>query len=467
MVFTKAFRERNGLDVKRILRLVESLREIVQSVHDAGVLLVDLNEMNFLVDDKLDCVYAIDSDSYQTTSFKATAIMPSIRDWSVNPDKFSNMSDWYSFAILAFQMIVGIHPFKGKHPTIKSLEDRMRGNASVFDPGVRIPTSVLYPFEDIPIGYREWMRDLFQDGKRSAPPADPGQPTKRVPKIVKLQPASGITMSTVASFKEATRYFDLKSSWAAYDQDELQYKGVGYKIPACPEAVTLVDGNGTPVTAWIDGGRLHLWDVRAGIPVDVNLNAEAVMSCGEVLVVKSGINLIQVNVTRMGSRLSAFTKVVATVMPLATRLMDGFAVQLIFGVHYLTVLTRPNLSYTVKIPELKGHHVLSGQASGSTVALNVMSPDGDMKQVFVWFNADMTAYTLTTMDCPVDVYPPTLVLESGMVVSVVADGDMVLSKGTTTRHVSSPAVNLGMFLVRHLGGVATFNRSELVHLKMG
>ena len=46
-------------------------------------------------------------DSYQTAHYPATAIMPSVRDWKVPLHDFSELSDWFSFAIVSFQVFLG------------------------------------------------------------------------------------------------------------------------------------------------------------------------------------------------------------------------------------------------------------------------------------------------------------------------------------------------------------------------
>jgi len=64
----------------------------------------------------------LDVDSYQTPSFHADALMESVRDPLIQNNKFTELSDWYSFGIVVFQMYIGIHPFKGRHPNFKKNE---------------------------------------------------------------------------------------------------------------------------------------------------------------------------------------------------------------------------------------------------------------------------------------------------------------------------------------------------------
>lgn len=109
-LFTKAFRQRNNLDHDTMFKLIQSLQNIVKHVHEKKILIVDCNELNFLASKDFKDIYAIDVDSYQTPNYPATAIMDSIRDRHTKV--FNEGSDWFSFAILAFQMFIGIHPFK-------------------------------------------------------------------------------------------------------------------------------------------------------------------------------------------------------------------------------------------------------------------------------------------------------------------------------------------------------------------
>ena len=160
-LFTRAFRERKGVTQGQILALIRAFQETVQHVHDRGVLVVDMNEMNFLVDRDMQRVLFIDVDSYQTPGFPATAIMDSIRDR--HSATYSAGTDWFSFAILAFQMFVGVHPYRGKHSTLADLDARMMANVSVLNRSVTVPATS-YPLDTLPSAYRDWFEALFEQG---------------------------------------------------------------------------------------------------------------------------------------------------------------------------------------------------------------------------------------------------------------------------------------------------------------
>src|SRR5678815_2698077 len=173
-LFPRAFRQRNNLIPELTLRLVRQLQTGVSHIHSRGILIVDLNEMNFLVAPDFSELFFIDVDSYQTPSFPATVLMESVRDRHAKT--FTTDSDWFSFAVVSFQMFAGIHPFKGTYPPLQHLADnslkldeRMRTNISVLHPGVTVPAACL-PFSVIPPVYLDWYRAVFEAGHRLPPP---------------------------------------------------------------------------------------------------------------------------------------------------------------------------------------------------------------------------------------------------------------------------------------------------------
>jgi hypothetical protein len=167
--FTNAWRDPNNFGIKESLALVENMRLAVQAAHQAGAVLVDANEMNYLADGVAPRL--LDVDSWQIGPFKASAIMPSIRDVHSGAD-FTPLTDWFSWAIVSFQVLAGIHPYKGAHPDFKrgDLQARMLANASVFDPRVAVNAGVRDYTNSLPGALLDWYRDVFQHGLRSAPP---------------------------------------------------------------------------------------------------------------------------------------------------------------------------------------------------------------------------------------------------------------------------------------------------------
>lgn len=378
--FTRAFREREGLTRERMLDLVVGLRDLVQHIHDAQVLVVDVNEMNFLVAEDFGKVYAIDVDSYQTRSYRATAIMPSVRDWSVTSSaNFSETSDWFSFACLAFQMLVSIHPYKGKHPKITGLEQRMRANASAFDPAVSLPR-VVYPMGDIPGSLRSWLRAVLQDGKRCAPPVD----LRAGVTIVVTSSANAVPIEAWAGDLEIALVLEMGEPilgyvecpggaavvWTAKAID-LRRQGAltahpliaGFSVRAVAFGPSMM----APVLVGIGGdGRLELRS--AGAITQPEVQAEAVTGIGGRVHIQSGDHLLELEVHELhGGKLATTVKVVGKILGQSTKLFPGMAVQNLLGRIFLSIMPTKGTHYEVRVPELDAYRVLDARCEGQAV----------------------------------------------------------------------------------------------------
>jgi hypothetical protein len=173
-IFNTCFWNSNNINEKIITKLVEHFQETIDYIHSKECLIVDVSDLNFNIENiNWNLIYFIDVNCYQTKSFPATAITPFIRDYSTN--KWSNLTDWYSFAILTFQMFTGVHPFKGTHPKYTSKDTilRMQKSVSVFDKNVTLNSSIR-DFSIIPSNYMNWYQDIFVRGKRLLPPGSAG-----------------------------------------------------------------------------------------------------------------------------------------------------------------------------------------------------------------------------------------------------------------------------------------------------
>lgn len=185
--FTNAWRAPNNFGIRESLALVENMRLAVIEAHQAGAVLVDANEMNYLADGTAPRL--LDVDSWQIGPYKASAIMPTIRD--LHSADFTPLTDWFAWAIVSFQVLAGIHPYKGVHPDFKrgDIQARMLANASVFDPRVSVNAGVR-DYAALPGALLDWYRDVFQHGLRSAPPGVHAARVVAVPKRATRNPTS-------------------------------------------------------------------------------------------------------------------------------------------------------------------------------------------------------------------------------------------------------------------------------------
>ena len=430
--FPRAYRDRHGLTAADALARMVALAELVRTVHAAGVLIVDLNPMNVLIKD--DQPHLIDVDSWQTAGYPATAIQDGIRDRHAPPGVFSEGTDWFSFAVVCFQALVGIHPFKGRHPSVKGLDARMKAGISALDPAVRLP-GVCYPLDHIPPAWRQWMTDVFHHHRRTPPPAATAARPHPAPLHVattstrlvlteRLRSPAPIAAAAVVGGRTVV----LSGGQVLIDRRPAGSAPAGAVIAACETH---------PVLAWIAGGRLTLRDLDADAPIAIELIGDQLAAPDGRLVVKSQDAVLAVRLIRMGSRILAATTPLASVLPQATRLLDGLIVQDMLGAAWVTALTASG-THPLRVPALDGVEVLAGRLAHRTAAL-LVSCAGRYDTIRLHFSADFSAASVERSE---DVPPqePQLVSLGGMVVQLQEDGGLRLQRGSATRVIQDDAI---------------------------
>lgn len=177
-LITNDFRQQHNISDDIIYKILQKMRDTIDHIHQKDCLIVDGNEMNYLIDDNFENVYFIDVDSFKTKSYPANAYSNSTLDPLVEKNKdFSKESDWFAFGIISCSLLVGIHPFKGTYKgtsvNIKKgdIRKRMESNRSIFNPKVSV-NSAVRDFGIIPMHYRDWYFNLFEKGLRCVAPFD-------------------------------------------------------------------------------------------------------------------------------------------------------------------------------------------------------------------------------------------------------------------------------------------------------
>jgi len=360
-LLSRRFCRDHGFDGAARLRIVSALADLVRRVHLAGALVVDLHEGNILLDATFHPVL-VDTSSWQLPGHPATALQDAIRDRHATG--FHQGTDWFAFAVTAAQLLLGVHPYRGTHPTLKGLDERMQARVSVFDPAVRLPPVCPSP-RVVPEPWRGWLVSVLDGAHRGPPPATQQLPVW-LPASRPVGTRMGLTRLAEAPFPVATalehggRTVLIGASGIWCDERRLD--------PA--RAVTVTE-DGTVVAARIQAdGRLALATVPEGRPLQVSLLADDVRPLGTGFVVRSGPRLVELGI-RHGLVLP---RLLATVLPHATQLHDGLAVQDLAGACHLLLLS-PGRCDARRVPDLDGWLVQHAQAARGAVAI-VARKDG-------------------------------------------------------------------------------------------
>lgn len=348
-----AFRRRHGLAPTVVPTLVAALRERVAAVHAAGCLVVDLNEANVLVSHDFTAAWLIDADSFQTPSFPATAIVPAVRDPTRPLGDFDVTTDWFSFAVVAFSLLVGIHPYRGKHPRVLGLAERMRAGISVFDPAVRVPRACL-PVSSIPEPWRGWLCAVLQHGERTAAPVAGGGALLLHAHGAPRALAASLRMLEVARVPTDVRGLAQAHGRLVIHAGDRVYVD-GEERGRSTEAVSIgFSPRGRPVAAWIEAGRLRLHDLDAGVPLPCQAAARAVTSVRGTLYALGGDQVMRVELLEVGDRLLAGMRPTVRVASQSSRLWRGCVVQQLLGATTVSLLTQHGAAEQRRVPELDG-----------------------------------------------------------------------------------------------------------------
>ncbi|HLK61031.1 MAG TPA: hypothetical protein VKU00_30985 [Chthonomonadaceae bacterium] len=365
-VFTRAFRERQGLTLDTVVALVQQFQRRVQHVHTQDMLIVDLNEMNFLLDRDLREILFLDVDSYQTPGFPATALMETVRDR--HSSRFSRDTDWFSWGIVTFQMFIGIHPYKGTHKTLTDLDARMHANVSVFHRDVAIP-KVCYPFDTIPQAYRDWYRAVFDHGKRLPPPTDLRAVVVIAPQPVRVQGTHLLHITELYRFPaEVVAPVPASANDVALTVGGLYIKHRQHPVDKDARVVFTVRTNHI-IAASVRQGRLKLVDITQGREIGSSLAAEALTTCGNRLMVKQGGTLYEVEFVEFGVNIQAALKPIGNALENATQLFEGVAVQSLLGACYVSLSPQPGTCYAVHIAEMDGYQIVDARFDNNVLML--------------------------------------------------------------------------------------------------
>lgn len=361
-LFTKAYKTNNNISIQDIVELVKHMQKTVQEIHDSECLIVDLNEMNLMVpENNHKEAYFIDVDSFQTKHHRATAIMDSIRDRTIKNNQWSILSDWYSFSIIAFQLYIGIHPYKGSHPKYKPAEwqKRMDDNVSVFDKSVSLP-SVCNPFTVIPSKMLDWMKDVYMKNDRSIPPdIDASVPIVVPDQIITIQGNETFEISDIFSFKDHMRevyeFFGVKY----FISDRNIYKdGVTIReIPDKPDKIALCASYSHDVIVCTLKNSMLKFEKLNGEIIS-SIKAKSIMIYDNIAYAIMDDGLYENTFKEMNGRLFHSLRKISNVSELTTQAYPGVIYQNLLSRHYMTVPVGP-VVFAGDIVELSGHRILS------------------------------------------------------------------------------------------------------------
>lgn len=468
-LFPKAFRQRENLSHAQMFELIKKLQDIVKHCHDNKILIVDLNEMNFLADDKFKEIYAIDTDSYQTPSFHATALMESVRDRH-SPNVFNEGTDWFSFAITSFQMFIGIHPYKGRHTTIKDMDDRMLKNISVLNKDVSIPP-VCYDFKLIPSNYMKWYEAVLEHGKRLPPPFGTEFVQLVTAQIKTIVGNNKFDIQLIKDYLEPIiKFISYPGVEVVCTENKIFMNSKEFDRNMHTH-IAITPKKNNVVAAKANSRKLSIFNYTSQQDIPCNINAEQVMVYNGNIYIKNGSDLVEVKFIETGKDINVTSVVVGQVMEHATQMFNGVVIQNMLGAKYATIFPSQGLTYQVNIKELaKYNKILDAKFEGNILQVAAIDASCKTDVLIIRFDEKFENYDVRKHENITFTGLNFTVLENGICVSINPQEQIeIFTNGygsQSVKIIDDPVISSNMQLYKNGTKVVFATDSKLYSFKM-
>jgi len=469
-MFTNNFRKNNNIENDQVIQLVENIKQATQFIHDHKCLIVDNNELNYMVADDFVTPYFIDVNAWKTRSYPPTAIMPSIRDWTT--DDFTVLSDWFSFAIVTFQLFVGIHPFKGKHPGYKKNDftKRIRECVSVMNSSVTLPPTVR-DFNLIPAAYKDWYYKLFENGERKPPPQTPGMAGVAQVVVHLIQSTDNFSIRELQEFKEDVLYHDATLGLTK-TPNRIYLGRADYKVQSDVE-VLFTPLKNQPILVKHTDNRVK-FNAQGFIGDDPKLDVECtdMAIINNTLFLKNRERLMEITFKHMGEKIHPIIKTTWTIEPNSSQIFTNVIVQSVLGKAYLAIPlpTFDKSSFIIKpVPELNDFQIMDAKYENQICVLTGHK-GGVYSRFIIVFDPKHTKYVCRITD-DVDYAPINFTCLDNGVCVLITDDDAIeiflnrIDKDGVKR-IEDPIINSTMRLCKEGNQVRFFRDNKVYEIKM-
>ncbi len=478
-VFTNAFRTRENFGDQHAVQLSARMHDTFKFAHSHKAIMVDPNEMNWIVDltakDGPE-PRAIDVDSWAIGRFGASVVMPSIRD--VHSKAFTELTDWFSWGVVTFQIFTGIHPYRGMLNGYKPVEmvRRMQDNASVFRKGVGLNLAVR-DFNKIPGPLLGWYKATFEKGERVIPPspletgATVAAPATRVLRVVttgsgglvfeKIFEKVGDPVLRVWPCGVATT-----ATGALFDLASKRQIGT---LSSRNAEVVKIQGDwlladrvqGALVYTFVDGRSLAPQNLPSV------LKGNAFVRFENRLFVVTDTELVELNVIRAARPILGLGQRTAILSPKATKWFDGVGIQEAMGATFMVLPFGDKSCLTVRVRELDGLRPISAKAGNRFATVVALDKTGSYRKFEFIFAADYSTYSVWeggTDHSELNIS----ILPKGVCATITDDGELVIfvPRNGTINRINDKAIATDMALANWDDTVVYTQNGAVWTLKM-
>ena len=457
--FNNDWRRDNGFGDPEALSFIQKMKAIMQAIHQKNIIIGDANELNIIgVGSSTPSPCYIDVDSWIPDGFTGDKILPTIRDWHTQP--FTKEADWFAYAVVTFQLLTGIHPYKGTHPDFKrnDLEGRMKKNISVFNHDVRLSPAVR-PFNTIPGNLLNWYKDVFEQNIRDIPPD---------PILNKMMPimANKMTIGDIDNMI-ITKLYDLEKKYIRQITQDLILLQDG-------SIISLVDGrqfgkttSNRMVFFYLSDGKLGATQVNPqtgnisfGLGYKGQLNPislqETQINAQSTWVIQNRLfaichdGIMELLPRNLGHNTTLLTGLKWALNAKSTIFGQGGAVYSALGAQYLIVPQKEKSVAIIRVKEIDDLKIMNIISNGKIVILNGILKTGLYQKAIIRIQENLSSYSIQLEDTQsADI--PDIVMETGLILSP-EDDKLIIKNETSQMPIKlSQEILSGKFINSHHG----------------
>lgn len=476
--FTNSFWKRTNFDYSKASTLVDRMREVIKFAHTKKAVIIDPNELNWLLvfgkDGKPE-PRIIDVDSWVVGPMPPTvAIMPSIKDW--HNKGFDEMSDWFSWGVVTFQIYSGIHPYKGILDGFdnKDFEKRMKQNASVFRKDIKLNGAVR-DFKNIPGPLLDWYFETFENGKRLIPPSpfDTKIVVTRVNKILQtvINTASGalIFEQLYKSDTNITRVFAC-GIILTDDKKIINITNKKQVSTANSDDFEIISIENGWLKAEIENKNINFTYIDRynfkETKLNFSINSEKIICADNRLFAITDNGLTEISLTMFEKPVLSIGKIWGTMIN-STKWFDGVGISNILGATHLVIPFGGDSCAQIRLKELDNIKTISAKAGKRFVTIIGLDKKGNYQKFEIVLDKDYRNYNITNIlvdnpDLNISILP------KGVCASIIDDGTLnifVPSSGVINK-VEDKDINTNMQLSNFDDQVIYFRDKELFSIRM-
>lgn len=337
-LFSKSFRRANNVTDEMVIALVQRMRETYAKLHRLGFLVTDGNELNFMVSTDFKEIYFIDVDAYKTPSYSSRAYNESTFDPNLDLAKltFTENSDWFAFGVVAIQMLVGIHPFKGIYQgsdytfAKNDIPERIKKRISYFNADVKLPRPLI-PLSSLPKQYYNWFLGLFETNERKAPPGTfdgLGTVISAVGEIISKK----LSVTELYSFDSDILSIYTNGKQIAFKTTDFFFvEGDKYAYRDKSTEIVFLTISNTPLLIKRDGGKIAAYNLNTKKLYEQSCDLKDLFVIDNRVYGISGNALLEFSFNERQDSMSIMSEAIETVSPKNIQLFNGVLIETLMG----------------------------------------------------------------------------------------------------------------------------------------